>query len=74
MKILDLIAIVSMGFIAFFLGCSTYLLNSLRQHHRFIIGNLKEINAQYLLGFEVVTNEIQKLEERVAELEFARHD
>ena len=40
-----------MGFVAFFLGCSTYLLNTIRQHHRFIIGNLKEINAQYLLGF-----------------------
>lgn len=74
MPMLDVIAIISMGFIAFFLGCSTYLLNTIRQHRRLIIGNLKEINAQYLLGFEVVTNEIQKLEERVAELEFARHD
>ena len=70
---LDTIAIIAMCLVAFFLGCSTYLLNTIRQHHRLIIGNLQSINQQYLLGFEVVTNEMHKLEERVAELEFARH-
>lgn len=71
---LDVVAIVAMGFVAFFLGCSTYLLNTIRQHHRFIIGNLKEINAQYLLGFEVVTNDMRKLEERMTELERTHGD
>ena len=66
---LDVIAIVSMGFIAFFLGCSTYLLNTIRQHHRLIIGNLKSINDQYMLGYEALTIEMGKLDERMKELE-----
>ena len=66
---IDTVAIVAMCFVAFFLGCSTYLLNSIRRHHVAVITNLKEINAQYNLGFEVVTTEMRKIEERVAELE-----
>lgn len=66
---LDTVAIIAMCFVAFFLGCSTYLLNSIRRHHVAVITNLKEIDAQYNLGFEVVTTEIGKIEERVAELE-----
>ena len=66
---LDTVAIVSMGFIAFFLGCSTYLLNTIRGHHVAVIANLKAINAQYMLGFEAVTNELHALDERVKELE-----
>ena len=69
---LDLIAIVSMSFIAFFLGCSTYLLNTIRHQHRAMIANLKDINAQYMLGFEEVTNELSALEKRVRELEATR--
>jgi hypothetical protein len=66
---LNVVAIVAMCFVAFFLGCSTYLLNTIRWHHVAVIANLKEINAQYMLGFEVVTNELSKLEKRVQALE-----
>jgi hypothetical protein len=69
MATLDVVAIVAMCFIAFFLGCSTYLLNTIRRHHVAVIANLKAINDQYMLGFEVVTNELNKLDERVKELE-----
>ena len=69
MTTLDAVAIVAMCFVAFFLGCSTYLLNSIRGHHVAMIANLKGINAQYMLGFEAVTNELNKLDERVQELE-----
>lgn len=66
---LNTIAIIAMCFVAFFLGCATYLLNSIRGHHVAVIANLKGINDQYMLGFEVVTNELNKLDERVKELE-----
>jgi len=66
---LETVAIIAMCFVAFFLGCSTYLLNSIRRHHVAVVTNLKSINDQYMLGYEALTIEMGKLEERVAELE-----
>jgi hypothetical protein len=66
---LDTIAIIAMGFVAFFLGCSTYLLNTIRGHHVAVIANLKAINDQYMLDYEALTIEMGKLDERMKELE-----
>ena len=66
---MDTIAVIAMGFIAFFLGCSTYLLNTIRNHHVLVVASLKGINAAYLEGIEIVTNDMQKLEARLRILE-----
>ena len=68
---LNVVAVVAMSAVAIFLGISTYLLHSIRRHHVAVIANLKEINRQYMLGFEIVTAEMQKIEGRIKVLEDA---